>query len=262
MAVMKRTYVDFRATQPAVTTSAVGQIGVVTNQATNFFQAGGATFECYVIAQNDDIIPTKILDANGNGGTNEGASGWQIPNDNADNDGVEIGQGVLADRELPNVFKVGTHGAFQISVKFSIPNVSDYDVCAVGFRLAEAYQDVNDPSTDLQSAVLYKDFALLNVEAGDIKTMTTTAQTGGGTGTSTETDTTDNWADDEAHTLTVKVSAAGVVTFEIDGSAPTVNTNTLTFVDGDLIIPCMIFTKGAAVTDTPPILQTYYCGLQ
>lgn len=256
MAVRKKTYVDFRQHQPFHGTAATTQIAVTTDAATNHVHAGGVTFEYRIEQTNADIIFTKLVDSNC-------TNGWQIPNDNADNDGIEMGMGILSDENQRYAFKVGTDPAFRLDVKFGIPDVSDYDVCFIGFRKAAAYGDaINDPAAAFATNVVYTDMCGLNVNAGDIYTVCFKNQTGGGTGTGTATDTTDNWADDAVKTLSVLVSAAGVVTFLIDGAAPTVNTNTLTLDSGDIMIPCMIFTKGAAAADTPPILTTFYCGLQ
>jgi len=54
----------------------------------------------------------------------------------------------------------------------------------------------------------------------------------------TETDTTDNLADATTTTWEVLVSSAGVVTYKIDGSAPS-TTAAFTFDDGDLVTPFM-----------------------
>lgn len=255
MAINKYTYVDFRRNQPVVATSAVGQIGVVTDAAVNFFNAGGIVFECRNEQQNDDIIPTMVLDANGDGGTNEGASGWQVPLDKADNDGIEIGLGILADRARPGCFKVGTDPAFFMAVKMSVPDVSEHDVCFAGFRIAAAYLDAVNTAAAL--GTVPTDIAGINVDAGDFKTVTRL-----NTGTATTTDVTvTNWADDEAHELRVNVSAAGAVTYAVDGTAPS-DAVAFSFDTGDLVIPCIIITRGAAVADTPPILQYFACGYQ
>lgn len=255
MALRKKTYVDFRQHQPICNTAAVGQIAVSTDNTANFVHAGAVTFEIRNEQANADIIPTLLVDSNC-------TNGWQIPNDNADNDGIEMGLGILDDVNMPNVFKIGTSGAFRLDVKFGIPDVSDYDVCVIGFRKVAAYGDAINAPAAFSSAVVYTDAAGFNVNAGDIYTFGGVNQTGGGTGTYTSTDTTDNWADDAVKTLSVLVSSAGVVTYQIDGASPTVDTTTCTFDSGDNIIPFMVFTKGAAAADTPPILTTFYCGLQ
>jgi hypothetical protein len=244
MAVRKYTYVDFTdAMVPAAyvaTTSAAATAS--DNQVDSMLLANGAYFEYTQTGVNSDIVFTKSAGA-----------GWIIPNDNTDNDGIEITQGNTT-AGVPMSFTIGTDGPFKIALRMKVPDVSDYDVCAVGFRKQAAQADV------LSHAALgtaYSDVAFLNMNAGDIYTITRDD-----TGTAVLTDTTNDWADNETHTFTVAISAAGVVTFQIDGAAPTVNTNTMTWDNGDLVIPCIIFTKNAgAASDTPPILVTYECGL-
>ena len=86
----------------------------------------------------------------------------------------------------------------------------------------------------------YTDYVMLIVANGDIKAQGALKDTD-----ESDVDTTDNWADGEVHTLEVYVSAAGAATFKIDGVAPTVNTHTLTFDDGDVVTPFFVALKDA-----------------
>ena len=150
-----------------------------------------------------------------------GANGLDIGSfDAVDNDGVELTQGILA--RSKSAFVIGTDGPFFFQVDFDIADVSGTDDCAVGFRKAEAYQAAIDN---------YSDMAALNVISGDIKIETIL-----NAGATVTTDTTDNWADAAKHTLRVIVSAAGVVTYLIDGVAPN-TTAALTLDDADTVIP-------------------------
>lgn len=249
MAVRKHTHIDFNAPPMGAMAKASGLAAATTDNTTNVFVApGGVGIEIRNEQTNSDVMPLYVVDANC-------TNGWQIPNDNADNDGIEMSLGIEANAASRYAYKIGTDPAFKLLVKFGIPDVSDYDLAMIGFRKAAAYGDaINDPATTFGSAVVYTDVACLNVNAGNIYTITGKNQTGGGTGTFTATDTTDNWADDAVKTLGVHVSA-GVVTFTIDGAAPTV-TQAFTFDDGDVVIPFLLFTKGAAAADTPPILAS------
>ena len=136
-----------------------------------------------------------------------------------------------------------------------IVDVSDFDVACVGFRKQAAYTAAIQADGELITD--YTDIACLNVNLGNIDTNTRI-----NSATGTATDTSDNWADDATKTLSVLVSAAGVVTFQIDGAAPTTNTNTLTFDDGDVVIPFMAFTVAATSVDTPPVLVSFFAGHQ
>ena len=164
--------------------------------------------------------------------------------DQTANDGLELNHGVLSS-QIPS-FIVGTDAAFFLRARFSIADVSGTDDCAVGFRKVEANQANLDD---------YADLACLNVISGDIKLETIV----GGAGTTT-TDTTDNWADLATHELQILVSAAGVVTYTIDGAAPTV-TAAYTLTDGLNVMPCVYFLEDTDIAGVVP-LMIWECGYQ
>ncbi len=158
------------------------------------------------------------------------ATGWNVARDQTDDEGIEINQGILANS--PGVFTVGTDPAFYAKCVFSIADVSGTDDCSFGFRKAEAHQAAIDN---------YDEMATLNVISGDITIETIL----NGAATSA-TDTTDDWADAETHSLEVYVSAAGVVTFMIDGAAPS-TTAAFTFDDGEVVLPFFQFINAAGL---------------
>lgn len=164
--------------------------------------------------------------------------GLNIAMDQTDNDGVQITEGITG--KSRRAFTVGTSNAFFLRVKFKIGDVSGTDDCAVGFRKAEAYQAAIDN---------YDEMAALNVIFGDIniETILNNAAT-------TTTDTTDNWADGATKELKVKVSKTGVVTYEIDGVAPT-TTAAFTFDNGEVVVPFMYFLNSADLVDTLEIVE-------
>lgn len=166
------------------------------------------------------------------------AVGLDIGMDQTDNDGVELSQGILAGGK--HAYTIGTDGPFKMRVKFKIEDVSGTDDCAIGFRKAAAYTANFDD---------YTDAATLNVISGDIKieTILNNAAT-------TTTDTTDNWADAATHTLEVIVTDAGVVTYLIDGVAPTV-TAAFTFDNGDVVVPFMFFLHASDVAGAVEIIE-------
>lgn len=157
--------------------------------------------------------------------------GLDVELDASDNEGLEITPAYTQPDEtaisgVKQSFVVGTDPAFYFRLKFSIADVSVTDDCAMGFRKNEAYQaNIDD----------YDEMAALNVISGDIKIETILNN-----GATTTTDTTDDWADGETHNLLVKVSGAGVVTYEIDGAAPT-TTAAFTFDTGEEVIPFFYF---------------------
>jgi len=172
--------------------------------------------------------------------------GLNINMDQTDNDGVELWGSSAAITRARSAFTVGTSENFFFSVKFSIADVSGTDDCAIGFRRVQAQQANFDD---------YTDAAVLNVISGDI-----TIETILNNAATVVTDTTQNWADAETYTLTVKVSKNGVVTYEINGVVPTV-TAAFTFDNGDVIVPVLFFLNAADVADAVNLL-TAECGAQ
>lgn len=166
------------------------------------------------------------------------ATGLDIGMDQTDNDGVELSQGILAGSK--HAYTIGTDGPFHFRVKLKIADVSGTDDCAIGFRKAAAYgANIDD----------YTDMATLNVISGDIniETILNNAAT-------TTTDTTQNWADGETHELEVIVDQAGVVTYKIDGVAPT-TTAAFTFDSGDVVVPFLFFLHATDVAGEVSLIE-------
>jgi hypothetical protein len=245
MAQRKRVAVDFRQVGDPVMLKGGGvAVADGLDTTTSIFHLKGHPFEIYYGAANSDIVFTS------------NAGGLVIPNDNTDNEGIEMTNGITA-AACPVAFTVGTDAAFFFSLTFTIPDVSDYDVCMVGFRAVEAYQAIANIDTPAETITRYTDVAGFNVNAGDIYSMTRD-----NSGTGTLTDTTDNWTDGQTKTLTIKVSAAGVTTLLIDGVAPTVDTNSITLDAGKVVVPFFRPTKGGTASDTPPIVRKWVCSYQ
>lgn len=190
-------------------------------------------FEYHVLGTQTIVAPT--ITANG---LDMGSM------DQTADDGLELNHGILSS-QIPS-FTVGTDLAFFLRCRFSIADVSGTDDCAIGFRKVEANQaNIDD----------YADMAVLNVISGNINIETIV----GGAATVT-TDTTDNWADTETHELQVNVSAAGVVTYLIDGVAPT-TTAAYTFTDALNVMPFFYFLQDADIAGAVPIM-VWECGYQ
>lgn len=172
------------------------------------------------------------------------ATGLNVAQDQTANDGIEICPGILASSKA--AFVVGTDPAFYAKLKFSLADVSGTDDCAFGFRKVEAYQAAIDN---------YDEMAALNVITGNIniETILNNAAT-------VTTDTTLNWADTETHTLEVLVSAAGVVTYRVDGITPP-TVASFTFDAGEVVTPFFYFLHDTDICDTV-ILQSFECGHQ
>ena len=173
------------------------------------------------------------------------ATGLDVTQDIADDDGIEYCGGILACNKL--VFTVGTHAAFYASMRFSISDVLGLDTCLFGWRKQEAYQaDFNDydemAAFDIQEGVIYTSTAL---NAGAVVDVDTTNE---------------DWANTEIHTLEVRVSAAGVVTFHLDGSV-VIASSTFTFDDTEIVTPFFHFLHDATATAVV-VLEEFQCGLQ
>ena len=143
-------------------------------------------------------------------------------------------------------FTVGS-SAFYGKLKYSLSNVSAVDYSWFGFRL-KSQAAVAEPRAGAT------DYAVIGPNAGDIKAETALNNT-----TTTPIDTTDQWEDNETHTMEVRVSVAGVATFKIDGADPTVNTQTVTFDSGDVLTPWWVTMKGSSAACTA-ILQELEVG--
>jgi len=174
-----------------------------------------------------------------------GATGLNLAFSQVDDEGVEFTSGGVVARGR-NIFTVGTSPAFFLRVHFDIEDVSGTDDCAVGFRKVEAYQAAIDA---------YDELACMNVISGNI-----TIETILNDATATSTDTLNDWGDTEDHTLTVRVSEAGVVTYEIDDAAP-VTTAAFTFDDTEVVTPFMYCLEAANLSDAI-YLRSWECGYQ
>lgn len=201
--------------------------------ATNVMLLDGVGFEYHIKGAGQTLLIPTIA-----------AGGLLASLDLTDDEGVEYTQGITA--RSKQAFVIGTDPAFFVKVKFTLADVSGTDDCAVGFRTAEAYQANLDD---------YNNMAALNVILGDI-----TIETIDDNAATTSTDTTNNWADTETHELAVYVSAAGVVTYKIDGVAPT-TVAAFTIDNGDTVVPFFYFLHA---TTTPGAMHivSWQCGFQ
>lgn len=173
----------------------------------------------------------------------QGVSALNPEMDQTNNDGVEICAGILSSN--PNAFKVASSAPFFFRARLTIATVTSTDDCAFGFRLAEAYQGNIDD---------YNDMAVLNVITGDIKIETIL----NGAATVT-TDTTQNFVNGTTHELKVSVDAAGAVTYQIDGAAPTV-TAVYSFRSAIYVVPFFFFLH--SVSGAVGIrIEEWECGL-
>ena len=132
-------------------------------------------------------------------------------------------------------YTVGTD-AFFCEMRWSVADVDGADEMSFGFRKVEPFQaNIDD----------YDEMACLNSISGDIKSETILNN-----GTTTATDLTapssGDWADGATHTVKVKVSAAGAVTYELDGTAPT-GAVAFSFDVGEIVTPFFFYLNDSNV---------------
>jgi len=199
----------------------------------NLCMLNNSIWEYHVIGTQTILAPTT------------GTYGLNIIQDETENDGVEYCLGISAINR--GVFVVGTSPAFYAKMKFYIDDVSGTDDCAFGFRKVEAYNIAIDN---------YDEMAALNAISGNINIET--ILNGGSTIT---TDTTDDFGDGEIHEFAVYVSAAGVVTYTIDGLAPS-TTKAFTFDDAEVVVPFFYQLQAADPECAAVELIEFECGLQ
>lgn len=162
------------------------------------------------------------------------ADGLLISLDQVATEGVEFNPGNR--NNAPMTFTIGTDSAFFAECTYTVADVSGCEPMYFGFRKVQA----ND--ADYTNYTDFVGYGLNNLVAGGDAVIATNLN---GAGINT-TDTNDAWADAGTHTLTVKVSDAGVVTFLFDGVAPTA-TQAYTFDNGDVVEFWYTHVFGAAL---------------
>jgi len=179
--------------------------------------------------------------------------GLDVSGDQTNDDGWEFrGCSSLAKGVLnKDHFKVGTSPAFFFKVQFSIADVSGIDDLRCGFaQKDEAFTATTDN---------YTDAAWMSVITGDIKTQTILANAAT-IATDLTAPSSGDWADGASHTFKILVSSAGVVTYELDDTAPT-GAVAYTFADELLVTP-MWFHRFDATSPGAIIWETFEFGLQ
>ncbi len=158
--------------------------------------------------------------------------GLNLVQDNTAADGIELCMGQTA--LSPMAFTIG-QPAFFIQAQFKVQDVSGANPLILGLRKAQAFD---------ATLANYTDFVSIGIvgTAGDIQ-----LQTQVNTGGVVTTDTTLNAVDGAVFQVKIKVSSAGVVTYEYNYAAPTV-VAAFTFDAGDVVIPFIRFTEAADIT--------------
>ena len=219
------------ATTGGVPTGATGDVNIMSLQQ-------GVMMEQFIIGAGQTIIAPRM-----------DATGLSCALDLANTEGVEYNFGA-ARTNSRHAYTIGTSAAFFFEVQFNIATMAGAGPFVIGFRKSEA-----------NNATLanYTDYGVIGMNAGTSATevvIMDELNSGG----QTITNTTDAWGGDgTAETLRVLVSAAGVVTYTINGAAPSV-TNALTFDNADVVVPFIHLLQNA--TTSAVHLISMKCGFQ
>lgn len=193
---VKKTKLDCGAPLPAITASTGAAAALTADTTTNCWAWPDGNY-VYASAEQAQTLCGPIA----------AATGIDVQGDATNDDGREIRSkmSTVKGRLNQDHYIVGTSPAFYAKCKFSIADVSGSDDIRFGFAKDEAFNDAPD---DLDELAAFK------INAGDVKTSTiiNNAAT-----VVTDLAVTD-WADGVTHTLEVRVSAAGAVTFYYDGA--------------------------------------------
>lgn len=137
-----------------------------------------------------------------------------------------------------HAFTIGTSAAFFFEVGLRINDMDGADPYVIGFRKSEANN---------ATMASYTDYAAIGMNAASSATNIVTMDELNGGG-QTVTNTTDAWGGDgTTNTLRVLVSAAGVVTYTVNGSAPSA-AGAFTFDNGDVVCPYIHLLHSASAT--------------
>jgi len=230
--------------------TALSQSPLLTTAATTAGVATGASGDVNLMSLQQGVLMEQfIIGTQTIIGPRMEATGLDISLDQTAADGVEYNFGA-ARTNSRHAFTIGTSAAFFFEVTLNVEDLSGCDPLVIGFRKAAANNAVLASYTDYASLGINQGTSALNV-------VLMTELNGGG---QTITNTTDAWGGDgTARTLKVLVSSAGVVTYTIDGSAPSV-TAALTFDNADVVCPFIHFLQGADVSQV--WMTSMKCGFQ
>lgn len=219
-----RYFFDNFVTAPVV--SGVTTPGAPTGTAGNLnaLMTGFSQLQWNVIGTQTILAPT--LDA----------FGLNLAQDATAGDGLELHTGVSALN--PFQYTIGTDAAFYIRGQFKVNDASGANPLIIGFRKLAAFD---------ATLANYTDFASIGI-VGTANPNTIQIQTQIATGGVVATNTTQTVADAATVMFELYVSSTGVVTYKINGSAPTV-TAAYTFANGTVVIPFARFVQAADVAE-------------
>jgi hypothetical protein len=199
----------------AAPTGATGDVNLM-------YMQDGCLMEQFILGAGQTIIAPRMT-----------ANGLDLSLDQTVSEGAEYNFGARANAK--HAYTIGTSAAFFIEATFY---VTDYSGCAplmMGFRKVEANNATLANYTDYAAIGINQATSALNA------TILSELNAGG----QTATDTTDALAaEPNSFTVKVLVSAAGVTTFEVNGSAASA-APAFTFDNADVVMPFIHFLQGA-----------------
>lgn len=200
---------------------------------TDWMAVDGTNFEYFLVTAGTQTIKTPFIDA----------YGLNIRLDQTDNEGLEMGEGITA--RSKSAFTIGTD-AFYLKVKLYAEDVNQLDICAIGFRLAAAYN---------QDMYAHNTYAGINIDNGVVNGIFEM-----NAADANETDCGETWANGASHTLEVRIDAAKAVTRYLDGTAVSTPLAT-TWTDTDTVVP-FLHLLGDASAASDVCIKRWECGLQ
>ena len=180
----------------------------------------------------DGLVLNQIPIASNSAASTMTASGLEIFGGATSTYGLETTGGVLGANGGP--FVVGVDPDFKICAQIYQTTAAGLTYLFVGFRDAEQY---NSTYTS------YTDYAAVGMKGAGPTDYTSVSVASA----NTETNGTDTITDGSTHTYCTLISAAGVASFTVDGSAPTV-TQTPTMTKGMLVVPFIRSVQSATTT--------------
>ena len=199
----------------------------------------GVTMQQFILGAGQTIIAPRLEN-----------DGLLISLDLAASEGAEYYFGHTTSAR--HTFTIGTSPAFFLEATLKVADSGALDPLFLGFR------KLASPNANYTT---YTDAGVIGLRATTVKDVITIGKNLNNGGWA-YVNSTDAWTNGETHTLRVNVSGTGVVTYLIDGDAPTV-TQALTFDSKDVVIPFIhLLHIGAVETPAAVHLVNIKCGLQ
>jgi len=220
-----------RANTGAAPTGATGDYNIM-------YLQDGHTMEQFILGAGQTIIAPRLENA-----------GLLVSLDLTNSEGAEYYWGHQNSSKF--LFTIGTSPAFFIEARFTVADCGTSDPLWIGFRLQGA------PNGAFAN---YTDAAVIGLHATTNADTVISGKNLNGTGW-TYVNSTDAWTDGQTHTIRLNVSAAGVVSYLLDGAALS-NEQAMTFDNADVVIPFIHHLFAAGGAPAAIHLVSLACGLQ